>query len=144
MRKRILIVEDNEDVALGLTVRFAGTGFEVRSVTTAEEGIKALDLFEPDLVVLDLLVPEGGGYSVLKALRAAPHSGSVPVIVTTALDDKEYKERIRSLGVSAFLDKPCDPGRLIAMAAHLLDLAPRVEERMLVKSRGRRRTVLES
>src|SRR4051812_9815476 len=83
MRKRILIVEDNEDVALGLTVRFAGAGFEVRSVPTASEGLKAIDLFEPELVLLDLLVPGGGGYSVLKALRGAPHTGGVPVIVMT-------------------------------------------------------------
>jgi len=81
MAKRILLVEDNEDVALALTVRLAGAGFEVRSVTTAMGGIKALDIFEPDLVLLDLLVPGGGGFSVLKALRKAPHTRRVPVIV---------------------------------------------------------------
>jgi len=138
MRKRILIVEDNEDVALGLTVRFAGAGFEVRSVPTATEGIKAIDLFEPELVILDLLVPGGGGYSVLKALRHAPHTGSVPVIVMTGLDDKEYRDRIRALGVNVFLDKPCDPERLMTMTRDLLDIAPRIEERILVKTRTRR------
>jgi len=138
MRKKILIVEDNEDVALGLTVRFAGAGFEVRSVSTATEGLKAIDLFEPDLILLDLLVPEGGGFSVLKALRRSPHTGRVPVIVMTGLDDKEYRDRIRSLGVSAFLEKPCDPERLMEMTRDLLDLAPRIEERILVKTRTRR------
>ena len=138
MRKRVLIVEDNEDVALGLTVRFAGAGFEVRSVSDAAEGIKAIDLFEPELVLLDLLVPGGGGYSVLKALRQAPHTGNVPVIVMTGLDDKEYKDRIRALGVNAFLEKPCDPERLMTMTRELLDLVPRIEERILVKSRARR------
>ncbi len=138
MRKKILIVEDNEDVALGLTVRFAGAGFEVRSVSTAPDGLKAIDLFEPDLVLLDLLVPEGGGFSVLKALRRSPHTGRVPVIVMTGLDDKEYRDKIRSLGVSAFLEKPCDPERLMEMTRDLLDLAPRIEERILVKTRARR------
>ncbi len=138
MRKKILIVEDNEDVALGLTVRFAGAGFEVRSVSTAPDGLKALDQFEPDLVLLDLLVPEGGGYSVLKAMKRSPHTGRVPTIVMTGLDDKEYKDRIRALGVNAFLEKPCDPDRLMAMARDLLDLVPRIEERILVKARARR------
>ncbi len=138
MRKKILIVEDNEDVALGLTIRFAGAGFEVRSVATAVDGMKAIDLFEPDLVLLDLLVPGGGGYSVLKALRRAPHTGHVPVIIMTGLDDKEYKDKIRALGVNAFLEKPCDPERLMAMARDLLDIAPRIEERILVKTRARR------
>ena len=138
MRKRILIVEDNEDAALGLTIRFAGAGFEVRSVPTASEGIKAIDLFEPEIVLLDLLVPDGGGYSVLKALRRAPHTSAVPVIVMTGLDDKEYRDRIRALGVSAFLEKPCDPQRLMSMARELLDVTPRIEERILVKTRARR------
>jgi two-component system chemotaxis response regulator CheY len=138
MRKRILIVEDNEDVALGLTVRFAGAGFDVRSVVTATDGLKAIDLFEPDLVLLDLLVPEGGGFSVLKSLRRSSHGGNVPVIVMTGLDDREYRDKIKSLGVSAFLDKPCDPQRLMEMTRDLLDLAPRIEERILVKTRPRR------
>ncbi len=138
MRKKILIVEDNEDVALGLTVRFAGSGFEVRSVTTAPEGLRAIDLFEPNIVLLDLLVPGGGGFSVLKALRKAPHTGNVPVIVMTGLEDREYKDKIRMLGVNAFLEKPCDPEHLIAMTRELLDVAPRIEEKILVKTRARR------
>ena len=136
MRKKILIVEDNEDFALGLTVRLAGAGFEVRSVTNAGDGVKALDLFEPDLILLDLLVPGGGGYSVLKALRGAPHTAMTPVIVMSGLDDKEYKDRIRALGVNAFIEKPVEPDRLIAMTREVLDLAPKVEERILVKRRG--------
>jgi DNA-binding response OmpR family regulator len=145
MRKKILIVEDNEDVALAFTVRFAGAGFEVRSVQTAVEGIKAIDLFEPDLVLLDLLVPGGGGYSVLKALRKAPHTERVPVIVMTGVEDKEYKARIRSFGVSAFVDKPCDPERLMAMTREYLVVGPKIEERILVKTRARRgRTSVES
>ena len=138
MRKKILIVEDNEDVALGLTVRFAGAGFEVRSVTNATYGVKAIDLFEPELVLLDLLVPGGGGFAVLKAMRRAPHTSNVPVIVMTGLDDKDYRDRIRALGVNAFLNKPCDPERLMTMTRDLLDAAPRIEERILVKTRARR------
>jgi len=138
MRKKILIVEDNEDVALAYTVRFAGAGFEVRSVPTAADGVKAIDLFEPDLVLLDLLVPDGGGYSVLKALRSAPHTEHVPVIVMTGLDDKDYKAKIRALGVSAFLEKPCDPERLLAMTREFLVAAPKIEDRILVKARPRR------
>ena len=139
MAKKILIVEDNEDVALGLTVQFAGAGFEVRSVATAVDAVKAIDLFEPGLVILDLLIPGGGGYSVLKALKSAPHTSRVPVIVVTGLEDREYKERIRAFGVSAFMVKPCDPDALITKVRELLDIAPKIEERILIKARQRRR-----
>jgi two-component system, OmpR family, response regulator AdeR len=138
MRKKILVVEDNEDVALAFTVWFAGAGFEVRSVTTATEGIKAIDVFEPDLVLLDLLVPGGGGYSVLKALKSSAHASLVPVIVITGLEDKAYEERIRAFGVSAFILKPCEPDAVMAMTRELLNEAPKIEERILVKSRGGR------
>ncbi len=139
MAKKILIVEDNEDAALATTVQFAGAGFEVRSVSTAMDAVKAIDLFEPDLVILDLLIPGGGGYSVLKALRSAPHTSRVPVIVVTGLEDREYKERIRAFGIGAFLVKPCEPDALITKARELLDIAPKIEERILIKSRPRRR-----
>jgi DNA-binding response OmpR family regulator len=56
----------------------------------------------------------------------------------TGLDDKEYKAKIRSLGVSAFLEKPCDPERLMAMTRELLETAPKIEDRILVKTRPRR------
>jgi DNA-binding response OmpR family regulator len=138
MRKKILIVEDNEDVALGLTVRFAGVGFEVRSVASAPEAIRAVDLFEPHLVILDLLIPGGGGFAVLKSLKAAPHTSRVPIIVTTGLDDHDYKERIRSLGVNALLEKPCEPEILLEKTRELLDIAPKIEEKILIKSRTRR------
>jgi len=138
MAKRILLVEDNEDVALALTVRLAGAGFEVRSMDTATGGIKALDVFEPDLVLLDLLVPEGGGFSVLKALRKAPHTRRVPVIVMTGLEDRDYEAKIRTLGVNALLYKPCDPEALLAMAREMLDLVPKIDDRILVKTRRRR------
>ncbi|HYR51373.1 MAG TPA: response regulator [Candidatus Dormibacteraeota bacterium] len=138
MAKRVLLVEDNEDVALALTVRLAGAGFEVRSVDTATGGIKALDVFEPDLVLLDLLVPEGGGFSVLKALRKAPHTRRVPVIVMTGLEDRDYEAKIRNLGVNALLYKPCDPEALLAMAREMLDLVPRIDDRILVKTRRTR------
>jgi two-component system chemotaxis response regulator CheY len=137
MAKRILLVEDNEDVALALTVRLAGAGFEVRSMDTATGGIKALDVFEPDLVLLDLLVPEGGGFSVLKALRKAPHTRRVPVIVMTGLEDRDYEAKIRTLGVNALLYKPCDPEALLAMAREMLDLVPKIDDRILVKTRRR-------
>ncbi len=137
MRKKVLIVEDNEDVALGITIRLAGAGFDVRSVTTATEAIKAIDIFEPDLVILDLLVPKGGGYSVLKALRGASHTRMVPVIVMTGVEDEDYKKRIRDLGVSAFLEKPSEPGALIQIMRELMD-APKIEDRILIKSRARR------
>jgi two-component system chemotaxis response regulator CheY len=137
MAKRILLVEDNEDVALALTVRLAGAGFEVRSMDTATGGIKALDVFEPDLVLLDLLVPEGGGFSVLKALRKAPHTRRVPVIVMTGLEDRDYEAKIRTLGVNALLYKPCDPEALLAIAREMLDLVPKIDDRILVKTRRR-------
>jgi DNA-binding response OmpR family regulator len=138
MRKKILVVEDNEDVALAFTVWFAGAGFEVRSVTTATEGIKAIDVFEPDLVLLDLLVPGGGGYSVLKALKSSAHASLVPVIVITGLEDKAYEERIRAFGVSAFILKPAQPDAVMAMTRELLNEAPKIEERILVKTRAGR------
>ena len=74
----------------------------------------------------------------LKALRKAPHTRRVPVIVMTALEDRDYEAKIRNLGVNALLYKPCDPEALLAMTREMLDLVPRIDDRILVKTRRRR------
>ena len=75
---------------------------------------------------------------MLKALRKAPHTRRVPVIVMTGLEDRDYEAKIRSLGVNALLYKPCDPEALLAMTREMLDLVPRIDDRILVKTRRRR------
>jgi DNA-binding response OmpR family regulator len=63
---------------------------------------------KPDLVVLDIMLPAGGGLHVLKNIRSMPVTAVTPVVVLTAIDDEEMRQKIEQVGVEAYITKPFD------------------------------------
>jgi CheY-like chemotaxis protein len=108
MAKTILIIEDNKDNSDLVGYLMESAGFEV---LTAMDGHKGLSLAAeklPDLVVLDLMMPEMGGWEVAEALRADPATAGIPIVVVSALADSENKRRGESLGVVGYVTKPIE------------------------------------
>lgn len=114
MAKRILIIEDEPAIAKVLAKRFIVSGFEVRHAADATYGIQEAHQFKPDLILLDLMLPAGGGFFVLSALRESINLSLIPVIVLTGMAGEDYKKKVMELGVEAYLQKPYDPEHLIA------------------------------
>ena len=86
LRPKVLVVEDNDLDQHVFTSTLAAAGVEYRLVTTGREALAALDQFNPDLVLLDLLLPEMDGMEFLKHLRADPRHEQLPVFIVTAKD----------------------------------------------------------
>lgn len=104
-KKRILVVEDNASLRLSLKVAFEGTGLEVE---LAESGKEALDLAAarpPDLVLLDLFIPEPDGFRVLEHLRADGRTRDVPVVIFSVLSQPEDRTKAKMLGATDYLVK---------------------------------------
>ena len=99
MERRVVIIEDERDVARLLEFNFRGAGFVVVSVGTGAEGIAAVLQHKPDVVVLDLMLPDQSGYDVCKAIRADPTVGDAGVLMLTAKGEAE--DRILGLEVGA-------------------------------------------
>lgn len=110
---KILIIEDEADILNVLKKRLSDSGFEVILSMDAYQGVEAAHKERPDLIVLDLVMPAGGGWSVLKNLKASTHTRDIPVIVLTGLKDKKQKERLFSQDIEAYFEKPYDPKELI-------------------------------
>lgn len=117
---KILIVEDESDAAMLLEQRLAQNGLEAVIAHDVIEGIELLRKEEPDLVILDLMLPAGGGATVLKSLRSDPKTARTPVIVLTASHSPGYKQKILEEGVQAYMEKPYDGEELIAAIKGLL------------------------
>jgi len=121
-RKRILYIEDETDLQwLVKHVLESAGGFEVMVCGSGAEGLRRMENFAPDLVLLDVMMPEMDGFSVLRALRARPESAAVPVLFLTARaqEDDEYL----ALGASGVIAKPFEPSRLVAQVrAHTGEL----------------------
>jgi two-component system KDP operon response regulator KdpE len=114
-RKTILIVDDDPDVRLGLHVRLKANLYDV---VFAADGIAAISEARkrmPDLIILDLGLPAGDGFSVLDRLKANLSLALIPVIVVSARDRNANRERALKAGARAFLQKPVDNARLLSL-----------------------------
>lgn len=110
--KRLLIVEDNPEVAKLLELILRRAGYEVDS---AEDGIEALEHFrdqQPDVVLLDIMLPRMDGYEVCDKIRHEFQS-DVPVIMLSSLDSPLDMERSRNAGATDHVPKPFDKDQLL-------------------------------
>jgi DNA-binding response OmpR family regulator len=100
---KVLVVEDDPDIRELLTLYFAAKGHTVEIACDGQEALARLQTMEPDLMLLDVLLPKLDGWSVLTAVRA---QSSMPVILLTSLDDTDDVIKGLSLGADDYLRKP--------------------------------------
>jgi len=120
---RVLVVEDNADLAVGLRNNLEIEGYEVDVATDGRAGLAAARARAPELVILDLMLPELDGFRVLRALRE--HPGGPPILILTARGEEADKVRGLKLGADDYVTKPFG----------LLELLARVEA-LLRRARG--------
>lgn len=123
--KRVLLVDDDNDILISMQAAFEPTG---AIVETAHDGNRAVELAEknqPDLVVLDMMLPKRSGFLVLEKIKAKKPRNTKPfVVMITGNPGKRHQMYAESLGVSEYLNKPVKLDKLIATAERLLGGAP--------------------
>ncbi len=113
MRKRILVVDDDAELVELLSFNLRGAGY---SVGTANDGIEALKKarsLRPDLVVLDLMLPELDGFAVCETLRRDAELSSVPIVMLTAMSSQLARLNGYESGATVYLTKPFSPKDLV-------------------------------
>lgn len=111
MKKRILVIEDDAALARVLRDNLGFDGFDVQCVGSGASALNALKSFTPDLVVLDLMLPDANGFDLFGTLR---QGGGTPIIILTARGQKVDKLRGLNLGADDYVTKPFSPRELIA------------------------------
>jgi DNA-binding response OmpR family regulator len=106
--RKILIVEDDLDVAEMLNAYFRVQGYDVATVNWGEDGIRASQSFRPDIIILDIRLPDIDGYEVARRLRENRRTADIPIIFLT--DKRDRSERLQGLEVGAddYITKPFD------------------------------------
>jgi DNA-binding response OmpR family regulator len=112
-QKTILIVDDDPDVRLGLHVRLKANHYNVIFAADGMASIAQARKHLPDLIILDLGLPAGDGFSVLERLKANDSLSLIPVIVVSARDLNANMDRALKAGAKAFLQKPVDNAELL-------------------------------
>jgi diguanylate cyclase (GGDEF)-like protein len=131
-RQTILVVEDDPEIRYLLSAILAGEGRDVVSTATGAEARTRLDAGDVDLVILDLILPDMDGRSLLSQMRDRPETAPVQVIVVTARGGPESRQDCYALGADAFVEKPFDPDVLVADVAVRLGRAARAREAALI------------
>ncbi|USN96347.1 MAG: response regulator [Candidatus Nomurabacteria bacterium] len=103
--KKILLVEDDEALAAVYRSRLELEGFEIHEVHNGEEALQAAKEIQPDLLLLDAMMPKISGFDVLDILRHTPETANIRVIMLTALSQPKDKEKAETLGVDDYLVK---------------------------------------
>ncbi|HIA57590.1 MAG TPA: response regulator transcription factor [Candidatus Lambdaproteobacteria bacterium] len=117
MNSRILIIDDDEKLNRLLTVYLGKMGFEVLTATLPSQGLEKLESEVPDLVILDVMLPEMDGFEVCRAIR---QSSTVPVIMLTARGEVMDRVVGLELGADDYLPKPFEPRELVARIQSVL------------------------
>ncbi len=120
-RRKILIVDDDTALLKAMYMRLRANDYDI---VTATDGYSALALARkesPDLILLDLGLPAGDGFSVLKKFGQFPALAAIPVIVLTARDPQANEMRSLDAGAVAFFQKPADNEELLGVVRMCLD-----------------------
>lgn len=120
MKPKILVVEDDSDLQQVLGIRLKAAGFEVHSAQDGTHAFSTALKVTPDIVLLDLGLPAGDGYTVLRRLKESTRTNQAPVIVLSARDAAENRPKALEAGADEYLSKPVDPRDLLeALKRHL-------------------------
>ena len=106
MGKKILIVDDEPQIVQLLSQRLRANGYETFGAYDSYQCLKMAKEVSPDLILLDIKMPAGGGIMAFNNLKASTYTSVIPIIFITANNSDEVKERVMELGADGFFAKP--------------------------------------
>jgi two-component system cell cycle response regulator DivK len=120
MKKRILIVEDQEDNRKILRDLLSSVGYDLVEATTGEEGVAMAETARPDLILMDIQLPGLDGYETTRRIKANPALRHIPVIAVTSYALSGDDVKAREAGCDAYVTKPYSPRALLAKVREYL------------------------
>ncbi len=120
MNKKILIVEDNIDVIYILRRQVANMGYETLLATNGKEAVEMASLHLPDLILMDIMLPEMDGLEATRLIRRNPKTQSIPIIAATARITMKDREECLQNGCDGYIAKPFTPAQLSANIEKLI------------------------
>ncbi len=118
--KNILVVDDSSTNIVLLNAVLAQYGYNVISAFNAREAYKLVDKHKPDLILLDLLMPEISGFDFLEKIKKDKHLKQIPVVIVSAIGSSENIKETKKLGAVEFISKPVDIEELLGTITKLL------------------------
>ena len=118
---RVLVVEDEANILLSLRFVLEQAGYEVRTATSGREGLAELRREQPDLLILDLMLPDVSGYELCQQVRADRELADIPILVLTARAQQIEQLKGIEVGATEYVTKPFRVGDLLGRVARLVE-----------------------
>lgn len=124
MRTTILSVDDEPDVTQLVQFHLNRAGFNVVTAASGREALERIRELKPDLILLDLMLPDIDGFGVCEILRRQTETATIPIIILTAWATRDARHFGLELGALDYMTKPFSPKTLVERVRHLLNLRP--------------------
>jgi len=126
-KPKMLIIEDDIDTLNMMKIYFIGQGYDVFSAYKGEMGLSACRTFQPDVVILDIMLPDIDGYEVARNMRTNRHTQNIPIIFLTQRDERSNRLQGLEIGADDYITKPFDIEELTLRVKGTIRLASRRE-----------------
>ena len=125
---KILVVEDFPSDQKMITMALEREHYEVITAMDGKEGVEKAKQEKPDVIIMDVMMPEEDGLDACKELKTDPQCSSIPIIIHTNIQDspvilREMQKTTGSPYADAYIDKPCDPNYLLEVVKRFIDLS---------------------
>lgn len=121
MGKRVLLAEDEPNIVESLSFLLERAGFDIDVETDGRQALRAALADAPDVLVLDVMLPELDGYEILRQLRADHRARTLPILMLTAKGQREDREMALECGADRFITKPFSNSEIVAVVRELAD-----------------------
>jgi DNA-binding response OmpR family regulator len=121
MSEQILLIDDDVRLVGALEIRLKAAGYKVHTAHNGDVGISVAALFQPDVIVLDIRMPEMDGFEVCRLMRAVPELVDIPIIVLSANEETSTMQAILEAGGNVYLRKPYHPPQLMALLRETIE-----------------------
>jgi len=132
----VLVVDDERSIRLLCRVNLVASGIDVLEASDGREGLELARQERPDLVLLDVMMPELDGWTVARELAADERTRDIPIVFLTARATTEDRRRAEKLGALGYILKPFDPVRLAPLVTQVVERCARGEADALRKERS--------
>jgi signal transduction histidine kinase len=125
---RVLVVDDDERIVEALSVILSRDGYQISTASGGKEALRQIERVQPDVVVLDVIMPDMDGIAVCRSIKQSPATRFVPVILVTGLGERSRRLEGLNARANDFLDKPVDPLELLARVRSLMRMKQLYDE----------------
>ncbi len=116
----ILVVDDESISRQLLQAIVLNLGYHVETASSGGDALDKLEQFKPDLVFLDIMMPDLDGFKTIEKIKSIPNMAAIPIVFVTALDDRDTKSKGRKLGATDFITKPYNQNQISTKLKEIL------------------------